>query len=173
MTMASACARRALWTLPLLLASAAAGRAEPPETAFLAENHAAMDRMMTDRAVKPSGDVALDFVATMIKHHQDSIEMAEAELRHGHNETLRRIAQEIVVEQQQEITAIRLALGQKPPPSRPAPDQFHAPAQIKDHTMRQFLNCSIHWRSASRPRHLLGRRQLLRPRRASRPGLRG
>jgi uncharacterized protein (DUF305 family) len=40
--------------------------------------------------------------------------MAQTELRHGHNEQLRRIAQEIIVTQQQEITALRLALAQTP-----------------------------------------------------------
>ena len=49
--------------------------------------------------------------------------MAKAELRYGRNEQLRRIAQEIIVEQQQEIAAMRLALGQALPPSAPAPDQ--------------------------------------------------
>jgi hypothetical protein len=48
-----------------------------------------------------------DFAATMIPHHQGAIEMAQAELRCGRNEQLRRIAQEIIVEQQQEIAAIR------------------------------------------------------------------
>jgi hypothetical protein len=38
-------------------------------------------------------------------------------LRHGRNEQLRRIAQEIIVTQQQEIAAMRLALGQPLPPS--------------------------------------------------------
>jgi hypothetical protein len=44
-------------------------------------------------------------------------------LRHGHNEQLRRIAQEIIVTQQQEIAAMRLALGQPLPPSLATPDQ--------------------------------------------------
>ena len=35
-----------------------------------------------------------------------------AELRYGRNEQLRRIAQEIIVTQQQEIAAMRLAIGQ-------------------------------------------------------------
>jgi uncharacterized protein (DUF305 family) len=52
--------------------------------------------------------------------------MAQAELRYGHNEQLRRIAQEIIVEQQQEIAAMRLALQQPLPPSSPAPDQIKA-----------------------------------------------
>jgi uncharacterized protein (DUF305 family) len=83
--------------------------ANADEAAFLAENTAAMSRMMAAMEVKPSGDVDQDFVATMVPHHQGAIEMAQAELRHGRNEQLRRIAQEIIVEQTQEITAMRLA----------------------------------------------------------------
>jgi Domain of unknown function (DUF305) len=40
----------------------------------------------------------------MVPHHQGAIEMAQAELRYGHNEPLRRMAQEIIVTQLQEIT---------------------------------------------------------------------
>jgi hypothetical protein len=38
-------------------------------------------------------------------------------LRYGRNESLRRIAQEIIVDQQQEIAAMRLAFDPAPPPS--------------------------------------------------------
>jgi hypothetical protein len=82
-----------------------------------------MTRMMTGMEIKPSGDVDQDFAAMMIPHHQGAMDMAQAELRHGHNEQLRRIAQEIIVDQQQEIAAMRLALGQPLPPSVAAPDQ--------------------------------------------------
>jgi hypothetical protein len=95
------------------------------ETRFLAENDAAMTKMMDAMSVKPSGNVDEDFVAMMVPHHQGAIDMAQAELRYGHNEQLRRIAQEIVVEQQQEIVAMHLALGQSLPPSAPAQDQQH------------------------------------------------
>jgi hypothetical protein len=106
----------------------AAGSATSPSTsadeaAFMAENQAAMDRMMAGMTIKPSGDVDQDFVAMMISHHQGAIDMARAELRYGRNEQLRRIAQEIVVEQQQEIIAMRLALGQPLPAPVAAPDQ--------------------------------------------------
>ncbi|MGG1944887.1 DUF305 domain-containing protein [Trinickia sp. NRRL B-1857] len=94
------------------------------EAAFLAENDEAMTTMMTGMEVKPSGDIDRDFVAMMVPHHQGAIDMAQAELRYGRNETLRRIAQEIIVEQQQEIAAMRLALGQPLPPGVPAPDQL-------------------------------------------------
>jgi hypothetical protein len=104
-------------------ADAASPAAFPTEAPFLAENQAAMDKMMAGMDVKPSGDVDHDFAAMMIPHHQGAIDMAQAELRYGHNEQQRRIAQEIIVEQQQEIAAMRLALGQPLPPSVAAPDQ--------------------------------------------------
>jgi hypothetical protein len=56
----------------------------------------------------------------MVAHHQGAIEMAQAELRYGRNEQLRRIAQEIIVTQLQEITAMRLSVGQ----ALPSPDQI-------------------------------------------------
>jgi hypothetical protein len=42
--------------------------------------------------------------------------MAIAVLKYGKNEHIRRIAQEIIVEQQQEINAMKLALGDPSPP---------------------------------------------------------
>jgi uncharacterized protein (DUF305 family) len=46
----------------------------------------------------------------MVPHHQGAIEMAQAELRYGHNEQLRRLAQEIIVAQSQEIAVMRQAI---------------------------------------------------------------
>jgi hypothetical protein len=97
--------------------------ADSPQAAFAAENDAAMTRMMAGMDVKPSGDIDHDFAAMMIPHHQGAIDMALSELRYGRNEQLRRIAQEIVVEQQQEIAAMNLALDQPLPPPAPAPTQ--------------------------------------------------
>jgi len=111
-------------TLAMLLATVvAATRAAELGANFKAENDAAMDKMMTGMAIKYSGDVDRDFAAMMIPHHQGAIDMAEAELRYGHNEQLRRIAQEIIVDQQQEIAAMRIALAEAPPASVAAPTQ--------------------------------------------------
>ncbi len=97
------------------------------EHPFLAENDAAMTKMMDGMEIKPTGDVDADFAAMMIPHHQGAIDIAQAELRYGHNEQLRRIAQEIVVDQLQEIAAMRLALGQSLPPSIASPTQPSPP----------------------------------------------
>jgi uncharacterized protein (DUF305 family) len=83
------------------------GAADEP---FIAASGAAMDQMMKAMAIRPSGDVDRDFVAMMVPHHESAIAMARAELRYGKNEQLRRMAQEIVVTQQQEIASMRLAL---------------------------------------------------------------
>jgi Domain of unknown function (DUF305) len=100
------------------------GSAPAAEAPYLAENVSAMTKMMIDMGIRPSGDVDTDFVALMVPHHQGAIEMAQAELRYGRNEPLRRMAQEIIVTQLQEITAMRLSLGQSLPPSAPSPDQI-------------------------------------------------
>jgi hypothetical protein len=90
---------------------------------FLAENQAAMGRMMAGMDINYTGDADQDFVAMMTPHHQGAIDMAQAELRYGRNERLRRIAQEIIVDQQREIAAMRLPLGEPAPAAAAAPDQ--------------------------------------------------
>ena len=87
------------------------------EQPFLSENDAAMNKMMADMTIKPTGDVDRDFVAMMVPHHQGAVDMAKAELRYGHNEQLRRLAEEIVANQQQEIAVMQRALGDKMPSS--------------------------------------------------------
>jgi len=110
-----------------LLAQEAHAPAQPAaaidEAPFLKENDAAMTKMMNDMAIKPSGDIDRDFVAMMSPHHQGAIDMAISELRHGKNEQLRRIAQEIIVDQMQEIAAMKLAIGEPVADSTPAPTQ--------------------------------------------------
>jgi hypothetical protein len=93
------------------------------EAPFLKENDDAMTRMMNDMAIKPTGDIDRDFVAMMSPHHQGAIDMAISELRDGKNEQLRRIAQEIIVDQMQEIAAMKLAIGEPATDSTPAPTQ--------------------------------------------------
>jgi hypothetical protein len=105
----------ALIAAPLMRVHAGTPTQTGTEAAFLAENQTAMNRMMTGMEVTPSGDVDRDFAAMMIPHHQGAVDMAQAELRYGHNEALRRIAEEIVAGQPQEIVKMRQALGQNSP----------------------------------------------------------
>ena len=111
---------RTRWSM--LLASfvigATAVAAGDSENLFLAANKAAMSKMMVGMNIRPSGNVDRDFAAAMISHHQGAIEMAEAQLLYGKNEQLHRIAQEIIVTQQEEIAAMKHAIAAAPEASK-------------------------------------------------------
>ena len=68
-----------------------------------------------------TGDADHDFAAMMIPHHQGAVDMAKAELLYGTNPVLRRLAQEIIVTQGQEIQVMQLELKKQPagPPVQP------------------------------------------------------
>ena len=59
--------------------------------------HRAMD------AVARSGSGDIDFVRLMLPHHQAAIDMAKTELIYGKDPQMRRLAQEIITDQQLEI----------------------------------------------------------------------
>jgi uncharacterized protein (DUF305 family) len=94
----------------LLTSVAAASQVGPlteSEKSFLSSTQASMRTMMAGMARAPQGDVDQDFIGQMIPHHQGAIDMAKAELLYGRNEQLRRIAQEIIVDQQAEISVMQ------------------------------------------------------------------
>jgi hypothetical protein len=109
------------------------------EAPFLAESDAAMRKMMKGVAVKPAGGVDADFVAMMVPHHQGAIDMAVAVLRYGRNAQIRRLAQEIIVTQQEEIAAMRLVLGQPLPASVPSPTQVPSAGQVDSKSSRPTI----------------------------------
>jgi hypothetical protein len=75
---------------------------------------ASMDKMhMAMGAVAPSGDGDVDFVRLMIPHHQAAIDMAKTELLYGKDQQLRRLAQEIITDQQLEIELMQRWLKQQ------------------------------------------------------------
>lgn len=78
-----------------------------------AELSGSMERMHgAMHSVKPSGDNDVDFVRLMIPHHQAAIDMAKSELVHGKDPQMRRLAQEIIADQQSEIEVMKLWLKQ-------------------------------------------------------------
>ena len=115
--------------------------AGPEETQFIAESNAAMAEMMASMKIRPSGDVDEDFVAMMIPHHQGAIDMAQIELRYGRNEQLRRMAQEIIDTQQEEIGVMRKALGQASLPSvlPPSTQGASASGEIDEEVTRRGI----------------------------------
>jgi uncharacterized protein (DUF305 family) len=69
--------------------------------------HAAM------ASVRPSGDNDADFVRLMLPHHQAAIDMAKTQLAYGQDAQMRRLAQEIITDQQSEIELMQLWLRQR------------------------------------------------------------
>jgi len=82
----------------------------PAVEAYKAANarmHAAMDIAYT-------GNPDRDFALSMIPHHQGAIDMAEAELAHGTDPELRKLAQEVIQAQKGEIALLRAWLARTP-----------------------------------------------------------
>ena len=69
--------------------------------------HAAM------ASVEDSGNGDEDFVRLMVPHHQAAIDMAKTQLLYGKDPQMRRLAQEIITDQQSEIELMQLWLKQR------------------------------------------------------------
>jgi uncharacterized protein (DUF305 family) len=75
---------------------------------------ASMDKMhVAMGAVARSGDSDVDFVRLMIPHHQGAIDMAKTQLLYGKDPQMRRLAQEIITDQQLEIELMQRWLKQR------------------------------------------------------------
>jgi uncharacterized protein (DUF305 family) len=68
-------------------------------------------------AIGPSGATDVDFVRLMLPHHRAAIDMAKTQLLYGKDPQMRRLAQEIITDQQSEIQLMQLWLKQHDPQS--------------------------------------------------------
>jgi uncharacterized protein (DUF305 family) len=66
-------------------------------------------------AVGHSGNGDVDFVRLMLPHHQAAIDMARTQLMYGRDPQMRRLAEEIITDQQSEIELMQLWLKQYQP----------------------------------------------------------
>src|SRR6266702_1836150 len=64
-------------------------------------------------AVEPSGNNDADFVNVMLPHHQAAVDMARTELLYGSDPQMRRLAQEIITDQESEIQLMQLWLDRQ------------------------------------------------------------
>jgi hypothetical protein len=93
---------------------ALADRSHQTDDSDWSELIASMDKMhMAMGAVKRSGDSDVDFVRLMLPHHQAAIDMAKIQLLHGRDPGMRRLAQEIITDQQLEIELMQRWLKQQ------------------------------------------------------------
>jgi uncharacterized protein (DUF305 family) len=84
------------------------------EQRFVIDSELALSEM-TLETVDSTGDVDRDFVAMMIPHNQGAVDVARAELKYGHNEGVRRIAQSMIAGREIEISSMRTTVGQPMP----------------------------------------------------------
>ena len=83
------------------------------EKSFHQLMHEAMSLMDQGMENSPmTGNPDHDFAAMMIPHHQGAVDMAKLELLYGKDSALRRLAQEIIVTQEQEIAVMQTRLKQ-------------------------------------------------------------
>ena len=64
-------------------------------------------RMHKDMDIAFTGNADVDFVRSMIAHHQGAIDMARVELEHGKDEAIRKLAEDIIKAQESEITMMK------------------------------------------------------------------
>ena len=67
--------------------------------------------MSLGMTVHPTGDVDRDFIAMIVPHDQGAIDVARAELKYGHSEDLRRMAQSLIAERESEMSGMHSAIG--------------------------------------------------------------
>lgn len=66
-------------------------------------------------AIGPSGTTDVDFVRLMLPHHRAAIDMAKTQLLYGKDPQMRRLAQEIITDQESEVQLMQLWLKQHGP----------------------------------------------------------
>lgn len=66
--------------------------------------HDSMMKGMNDmQSMRTTGDVDRDFATMMRMHHQQAIDMAEQQLRHGKDAQMKAMAQRIIEDQRKEV----------------------------------------------------------------------
>ena len=66
-------------------------------------HHTMTDGMQKMKAMQPTGDTDRDFAQMMKMHHQQAVEMAQAQVQHGKSPELKAMARKIIKDQQREI----------------------------------------------------------------------
>lgn len=91
-----------------LCAPVVAQSQDPAETAFMGVKMMMRESMPVDY----TGDPDVEFMRSMIPHHQGAIDMAEVELKYGKDPQARAVAEKIIETQKAEIEQLKAWLKQ-------------------------------------------------------------
>jgi hypothetical protein len=108
--------RRCAWIATVMTAvgMVAGAQMDSRATTFMRIMDEGMKRMDANMNSAPmNGNSDHDFAAMMMPHHQGAIDMAKAELIYGKDPVMKRLAEEIIVDQQSEIQAMQLWLSKQ------------------------------------------------------------
>ena len=72
-----------------------------------------MAGMQKMQGMRPTGDTDKDFAMMMRMHHQQAVEMAQAEVQHGKSPELKAMAQKMMKDQQKEIDQLEKWLAKQ------------------------------------------------------------
>lgn len=86
---------------------ASAAAAKPGESAATKAYRDANTKMHKDMDIPYSGDADADFIRGMIPHHQGAIDMARIVLAHGKDPEIRKLAENVVRDQEKEVAMMK------------------------------------------------------------------
>lgn len=100
-------------TLPAFAQDHAAHGAMTDASPATAAYEAANSAMHEDMAMEYTGDADVDFIHSMLPHHQGAVDMAKIVLQYGTDPEVKKLAEDIIAAQESEIAWMRAWLAKK------------------------------------------------------------
>ena len=101
-------------------------KASPEGAASTLEFEKSNQKMHEGMMLSFTGDADVDFVTGMIPHHQGAIDMAKIELKYGKDPEIRKLAEEIVKAQEEEISLMNAWLAKRKGNQEAQPPSGHS-----------------------------------------------